>query len=43
VLVSDGQGSWGAVTQLPKDGDGSIVLVDGTGAVVCEGRLPPVS
>jgi hypothetical protein len=43
VRIRDGQGSWAAVVGLPNDGNGSIVLVDGNGAVVCEGRVAPVS
>jgi hypothetical protein len=41
--IRDGQGSWAAVVGLPNGGNGSIVLVDENGAVVCEGRVAPVS
>jgi hypothetical protein len=41
--IRDGQGSWAAVVGLPSDRNGSIVLVDENGAVVCEGRVAPVS
>jgi hypothetical protein len=43
IHIRDGQGSWGSVAQLPTAGTGSVVLVDDTGNVVCEGRLPPIS
>lgn len=42
-IRDDGQGSWGAVTRLPATEGGSVVLVDDKGAVVCEGRVTPVS
>jgi hypothetical protein len=41
--IRDGQGSWGDVTRLATTEGGSIVLVDGNGTTVCEGRLPPIS
>jgi hypothetical protein len=41
--IRNDQGSWGAVTRLPEGGSGSIVLVDGSGAVMCEGRIAPVN
>jgi hypothetical protein len=41
--IRDGQGSWGAVVALPNGGNGSIVLVDENGTVVCESRVAPVS
>jgi hypothetical protein len=43
VHIRDGQGSWGAVVRLPNGGNGSIVLVDANGDVICEGRVAPVS
>jgi hypothetical protein len=42
-IGDDGQGSWGGVTQLPNDGNGSIVLVDTNGNAVCESRRFGVS
>ena len=43
ITVRDGRGWWGGVANLPNAGTGSIVLVDGGGAVTCEARLAPVS
>jgi hypothetical protein len=43
MRVRDGQGTWSEVTRLPARGSSSIVLVDASGAVVCEGRVTPVS
>jgi hypothetical protein len=43
IHIREGQGSWGSIAPLPAAGSGSVVLVDDTGNVVCEGRLPPIS
>jgi hypothetical protein len=43
IHIRNGQGSWGAVEPLPAAARSSVVLVDETGNVVCEGRLPPVT
>jgi hypothetical protein len=43
VHIRDGRGSWAAVAGLPNNGNGTIVLVDEHGDVVCEGRVAPVS
>jgi hypothetical protein len=43
IHIRDGKGSWGSVAPLPAAGNGTVVLVDDTGNVVCEGRLPPIS
>lgn len=43
IQIRDGQGYWAAVTRLPTTEGGSVVLVDGNGAVVCEARVPSVS
>ncbi|HMF03502.1 MAG TPA: hypothetical protein VKH17_01715 [Acidimicrobiia bacterium] len=43
ITIRDGRGWWGGVANLPNAGTGSIVLVDGGGAVTCVAQLAPVS